>query len=987
MFFRIFSVSLTFLFISISTIYADGKLLRGEKWKKFNNDGATADFYVAMNGNDNWSGKFAEPNANKSDGPFASIQRAQEAVQALKNEVYKPKSEPIEKRWIGSPHVFGKGKDILVYIRGGYYSLEETITFATDDGGERVETNLPTGAFEYHKLKDYYVTYAAYPGEKPVISGGQRINNWKKNKKYWVTKVKGIEVGKLLLNEEMQPLARIPNEGYFKPSELPKSRESFKFHPGELKEWDNIEDNRIVMLLRWHTGVNSIKKIDEESQMVYLSEPENGIVVVPPRYYIENIKSLLDAPGEWFFDKDSDELCFIPPVDITDPNRAQIIVPRLSQLMQITGSRDKPIRNLRFYGLNFEGTNSGDNAISFEYAHNCELIGGKLTAMGGTAVYLKEGSYQNRIMENRIINIEGSAVTIAGKDHPDHWMDIVRENIISNNYIDRCGGSSIGAQNCLNTTISYNEVTNNHGRTAIRVGGWRNLEEAIDGGYRVEYNHVHHVQGRADDSGAITSAGLTYDSVIRGNLIHNVKAGYFNNNVAIWFDNMSLGWIAEDNIMYNLEQDEMKLCAANLVDNLYRNNYLIEAPVNPPEGIIAGKPEFEYSRVTALNTFNSSMDNFNTGDYLRVSANVKNLGATGIDRIDFYVDGKVVQSRKFPIIKNNSREISFKTRFSDPGEHRIAIGSTPYKAIIIKGTRPLALYDSLTVSSNILPEGEELTVSARIKNIQNQKGTIEADLLVNEKRIASKSMTIQPGEFQKVYFKLSLDPGHHQIKIGRTPPVNVEVYPHQAIDITNVKLKEFCSATADPCEFDIDQSKNQYSMKIAGTDFFHGEDSYGSIFLDKPVKGNFVATVKIKRFGRRTHQWFRAGLFVRNDITKSFDTGQASQGSVLLFVTPGRVGMNWDEFGDGCMHKASSENHKTMEPYPMWLKFVRHGNSFSGYVSYDGQNWSVSRHTGDIPGIAGAIHLGLAAGGCDERSYTVEFEDFQLEVEKEDWKD
>ena len=59
----------------------------------------------------------------------------------------------------------------------------------------------------------------------------------------------------------------------------------------------------------------------------------------------------------------------------------------------------------------------------------------------------------------------------------------------------------------------------------------------------------------------------------------------------------------------------------------------------------------------------------------------------------------------------------------------------------------------------------------------------------------------------------------------------------------------------------------------------------------------------------------------------------------------------------------------------------------SGYVSYDGQNWSVSRHTGNIPGIAGAIHLGLAAGGCDERSYSVEFEDFQLEVEKEDWKD
>ena len=31
------------------------------------------------------------------------------------------------------------------------------------DGGERIETELPTGAFEYHQLKDYFVTYAFLP--------------------------------------------------------------------------------------------------------------------------------------------------------------------------------------------------------------------------------------------------------------------------------------------------------------------------------------------------------------------------------------------------------------------------------------------------------------------------------------------------------------------------------------------------------------------------------------------------------------------------------------------------------------------------------------------------------------------------------------------------------------------------------------------------------------------------------------------------------
>jgi len=107
---------------------------------------------------------------------------------------------------------------------------------------------------------------------------------------------------------------------------------------------------------------------------------------------------------------------------------------------------------------------------------------------------------------------------------------------------------------------------------------------------------------------------------------------------------------------------------------------------------------------------------------------------------------------------------------------------------------------------------------------------------------------------------------------------------------------------------------------------------------------------------------------------------------VLWFVTPGRVGMNWDRYGDGAMHWASSENHPRMEPYPMWLKLVRHGNRFSGFVSYDGVQWTISRQTEEIPGVAEAVHLGLAAGSCDEKSYTVEFADLQVSVEKEGWK-
>jgi hypothetical protein len=50
-------------------------------------------FFVSNDGNDAWSGKFSSPNAEKTDGPFATIVRARNAVRELKGK--QPLSEPV----------------------------------------------------------------------------------------------------------------------------------------------------------------------------------------------------------------------------------------------------------------------------------------------------------------------------------------------------------------------------------------------------------------------------------------------------------------------------------------------------------------------------------------------------------------------------------------------------------------------------------------------------------------------------------------------------------------------------------------------------------------------------------------------------------------------------------------------------------------------------------------------------------------------------
>jgi parallel beta-helix repeat protein len=108
---------------------------------------AAVALYVSADGNDTWSGRLPDPNAARDDGPFATLPRARDAVRALLAEQGGKPSEPI-----------------TVYLRGGVHALGEPLTFTPVDSG----------------TADAPITYRAFNNERAVVSGGERITNWKR---------------------------------------------------------------------------------------------------------------------------------------------------------------------------------------------------------------------------------------------------------------------------------------------------------------------------------------------------------------------------------------------------------------------------------------------------------------------------------------------------------------------------------------------------------------------------------------------------------------------------------------------------------------------------------------------------------------------------------------------------------------------------------------------------------------------------------------
>lgn len=967
------------LLIPVVKVSAQGRFVRGVEKAEFTLTGTAADFYVSPSGNDNWSGKLAEPNKNGTDGPFATIAKAQSAVKDLKARVYQPKKPAVDKRFKGTPHPFGVGADILVLIRDGVYTLDNTLNFGPDDGGERVETDLPTGAFEYHELKDYYVTYAAYPGESPVISGGVAITGWEKGKNgVWSATAKANEISDLYMNGLRLTLARTPNKGFFYTDGQPSDSISFKFKSGDLKSWKAMESNRIHLSVRWSAIHSSIARIDEKKRIAWLTTISPDMVIVPPRYYVENVEALMDTIGEWYFDNKSHRVSFIPGPEFGDPNQASIVTPKLECLIKAAGTRDKPIRNLRFYQLKFGNTIAGGSGtVNFQYAKNCELLKNSIENVNQTAIRFGVGSYHNLILRNVINDVKGSGILVAGNPIPENWNDMVSDNVISWNKITKTqnGGTGISTYNAMRSTVSHNYVSN-IASYGITLGSWPNIEETCDGSHLAEYNHVSFTNMYHDDQGGIAVYGWSPGSEVRNNVIHDVHPASTNENVALFFQNMSYGWKVYDNTYYNLKQGEMKLCACYLVDNFYENNYKIDAPVNPAEEIIDGKVNLSYKDLQI-----KSPDQPTTGSEFLVSTTISNSGSTGMEEIYLYVDGKVVSSAKLPFISKNERKIDFGYKFFDPGKHRVAIGKTQEKEVSVTGEPLYVIYRNLKTPLSQIPSGDSLNVSVEAQNVRGEKTSRKVELIVDGKQVAVKAVDFKENETKQLAFSFLAPVGSHSVTIANLPPITIDVYPVKKVDIAGSKWTTFCSATAKPCKFDYELTKNHYEITAAGTDFLHAEDSYGAIYLKGAIEGNFVATVKVVGFSEGISEWFRSGIFVRNDISKSNSSKASTLGSFLLFSTTKRCGAQWDEFGDGCMHNTKSTNYLVDRPIPVWLKLVRHGNRFSGYYSFDKKNWIISRESGDIPGLAKKMDIGLAGGANDQKVSTVIFEDFELSTE------
>jgi hypothetical protein len=277
----------------------------------------TVTYYVSPSGSDTNTG-------TSVDSPFRTLGKAQSAVRV------------VDKSTAGT---------VTVYLAGGTYRLSQPLTFTAADSGTSA-----TGT----------IWWRNFAGQFPVVSGGVRLTGWTLHdsaKNVWqATAPSTLDTRQLYVNgaRATRATGSIPVSvtqtatGYTTATSNPMAgwgnRSAIEFvYRGGLGLWTeprcpvaSISSSAITMAQPcWNNSTRRVMRTDGSGR-TYELVGRQSITEAPTA--VENAYELLDAPGEWYLDRSTHTVYYVPRSG-QNLATADVAAPALQTLVSTTGTR------------------------------------------------------------------------------------------------------------------------------------------------------------------------------------------------------------------------------------------------------------------------------------------------------------------------------------------------------------------------------------------------------------------------------------------------------------------------------------------------------------------------------------------------------------------------------------------------------------------------------------------------------------------------
>lgn len=517
-----------------------------------------SEFFVSTQGKDS--------NAGTKEKPFATMERARDAVRALKSRT-----------------------PVTVWLRGGIFRMDKTFALTAEDsnttyravGSEYVSLmgGIPLPASGFEPMTDPTLTRRIDQGALGHIMVADLTKLGVTGlDQPWPDKFRGYNNWpELFFGGQRMQIARWPNEGFAKMGKVldkgsvprvgEKPDRGGKFeYPGDRPErWRSADEVYLdgYWALKWYNEAIKVAKIDPAEKSISFVAPSMYGVggASGGEFFALNLLEELDTPGEYYLDRKHGLLYFWPPADLKTSDVALSVMQE--PMVTLTDCTNVTLR-----GLTFEASRGA--AANISGGENNLIAGCTVRNLANDAIRVSGGK-NNGVAGCEMYNLGGGGISMSGGDRATLTPC---GNFADNNHIHHFGRLYRTHHDAINLNGCGCRATHNliHDAPhhAIDFGGNDHL---------FEFNEIYRVCMETDDAGAIyTGRNWTVQgNIIRYNFFHDIGGGPSVGNQAIYLDDCAAGTACYGNIISRVGR---AFLIGGGRDNIMDNNIIIDCPIS-----------------------------------------------------------------------------------------------------------------------------------------------------------------------------------------------------------------------------------------------------------------------------------------------------------------------------------------------------------------------------------------------------------------------